>query len=767
MADLAELPQNRKLHLTVGFSALLMLGVIWWAGHHHLFANLSQLSLAVVIGVVVLVLANLLVGSFRFWRILNHQGMGLPWRVALRANLAGLVAGLVVISLFGQVWGRQARLREFGITSVAVAGLAAYERAVVTLVSGTMAVFGLIYLMGRPVLNQILASAPFIQITLVVALAALMGMLIGGSHFDRQLLHYLRSWALYRRVLEIVGITLVNHLLMLSAFVLAIHAFAPGLGISELFAAAAIISFAASIPISANGWGVREITAVFVLRPLGVGSGHAAAASVTAGLCSTLAILAVAPLALRREARRTSVSPSACRPTASLGPVHDLERVSAWVLSMICAILVFFQMHVTFPGASIATDLNLADPFAILALAAVSLTAMTRKRMPLWRVRGFNRGLLAISLMLVFAFLHGVPDIGVTQWALVTRLLGWLVLLSYLAAGYLVVAVWGHHGLRRFAQTMVATGAVVVLVDAVIRLAALSGWPIPIPENFQGYAGNRNAFAFQMVVCLAWILAYANEFRRHLVFARGGTHFNAWKILFALVLLGLYLSSSRAGWIVSCVLLVSAWLYRLAPRRDLYNAAVLAGLLTLILHGTSQWISHISSSPSVGSVYQLTSPISARLASPISTEFSNTQHLLSMEKGLKMWWSAPLLGAGLGAFIAHSAAWFGRPLVVHSTPIWILAEMGLVGFLVFGSVFYILAQAAWRHWTTEGPSYRALAFVLLGFGLFCQVHEVFYQRIFWLALGAILASPSSWAEPRSIAARGEHQNSSLPPPTER
>lgn len=32
-----------------------------------------------------------------------------------------------------------------------------------------------------------------------------------------------------------------------------------------MFAAAAVISFAASIPISVNGWGCAEIAAVFVL----------------------------------------------------------------------------------------------------------------------------------------------------------------------------------------------------------------------------------------------------------------------------------------------------------------------------------------------------------------------------------------------------------------------------------------------------------------------------------------------------------------------
>jgi len=80
--------------------------------------------------------------------------------------------------------------------------------------------------------------------------------------------------------MESVGITLIGQLLVLGAFVVGIEAIHLGIGWITLFFAAAVISFAASFPVTVNGWGIRELTAVYVLGWLGISAADAVAVSV-------------------------------------------------------------------------------------------------------------------------------------------------------------------------------------------------------------------------------------------------------------------------------------------------------------------------------------------------------------------------------------------------------------------------------------------------------------------------------------------------------
>ena len=77
-----------------------------------------------------------------------------------------------------------------------------------------------------------------------------------------------------------------------------------------------------------------------------------------------------------------------------------------------------------------------------------------------------------------------------------------------------------------------------------------------------------------------------------------------------------------------------------------------------------------------------------------------------------MFLSHPLFGAGLGAFIGEQVRATGTPLIIHSTPVWLLAETGLVGFAVFFA-------AAWRIVSAEWPrrAARPARFLILIFGV--------------------------------------------------
>lgn len=287
--------------LSAVFVSILLIALVFWSsGAENVLRGLAGFPPWAVASILALLLANLFLVSFRFWRVLAHFGIALPWEVALRANIAGNVAGLIVIPLFGQIMGRQAVLQSFGVQPVVNASLAAYERALLALLSVVLGTLGGFYLLGQSAVAGFFEQVALAEIVIAACGGWALSHWLGGSRFEKKLSRRVFSRANFDRVMLIAGLTLAGQLLMLGCFVVGILAVSKGIPIVSLFAASAIISLAASMPITVGGWGVREVAAVYVLGNLGIPAADALAMSVIVGLCSTLVILAAAPFYLRK-----------------------------------------------------------------------------------------------------------------------------------------------------------------------------------------------------------------------------------------------------------------------------------------------------------------------------------------------------------------------------------------------------------------------------------------------------------------------------------
>lgn len=707
--------------LLVGLVSLSLIAfVLWQSGTMNVWRRLVGFPVWALAGILALWLANLYLVSFRFWRILAHFGIALPWQVASRACVSGHAAALVVISLFGQVMGRHAVMRHYGVQPVVNASLAVYERTLLASISGILGLLGGSYLLGNAVIADFFRHLSVAKVIIAALGGAGLSLWLGHSRFEAALSSQASSRKNIVRVVLIAGLTIGAQLLVLGIFVLGILAVSPAIPVVSVFAAAAVISFAASMPVSLNGWGVRELAAVYVLGKLGISAGDAVAVSLIIGLCSTLVILGALTFSIRT---RPVPAVDKCQSVIPHSPL-EIEKVAAWILGMAVAVAVFFQVHLTLPGGVV--NVNLADPFAILALAAVALHAVFSRQAPRWKIQHFNLALGAISLLLLFGFLRGWLEIGVTQWALGGRLLGWLVLLGYLSAGYLIVASAGTHGMRRLAETLMSTAVVVVVLQIVLRL--LEHWGMnpgaQLTPNFEGYSGNRNAFAFQLLVVMALLLAYSQVYARYSVGLHDSARLGVFSILLGVVLAGLVWTSSRAGMLVGLLVLLLAAISRLADRRMLAWSLTFAAMIW-----AGVWMGAQS-----GSIQSIS------VQSAISGDASDQERWATMTHALEMWRQSPVFGAGLGVFIAKSTAWLGYPQVVHNTPLWILAELGLVGMAVMGGVFFLLVHQATRPGKFV-PARRVLLLMIFIFSVFSLAHEIFFQRIFWFVLGAVLAQP--------------------------
>lgn len=719
--------------LAVGFSQ---------AGLGNVLTELSRFPAIVLASILLLFFLNISVVAYRLGRILRQFGLPLSPSVVSEANLQGHFAGLFLLSLFGQIAGRQWVLRHHQIPPVFIAALSGLERVVLLLVSGGMFVWGCLHLIGGAALSGVLEKAFAFEIIGTLILAGIATVTFGRSQLEQRLLSGFFSRQTLRNFGELTAITAVAQGLVLTTFMLGGHFIAPQADVDDLLAAAAITSFAASMPISVNGWGVRELAAAFAFGLLGASPSSAIALSVLIGLCSTAVIVVLYALnAIRKKNIRRDQKPLEQDPASFPAPQpmrteHPLDRAGSLVLCLIIAILVFFQVHISLPSGIL--NINLADPFAMIALAALVMRAFAEKSLPPWRIKGINLFLALFSGLLFFAFVNGALRIGITQWALASRVTGWAILLGYFSVGTLAAKSLGTHGTRRVCETLFLTGALVVLSHMVVRTLGMRG-VIPldlIPSNFEGYAGNRNAFSFQMLTAVIMLIA-VSAFSDKLppLQPRLGIPVRSHVLSFILGCLtcGIAFSASRSGIITLSAVIVVALILRFISLRMILISAVY-GAAVSALYLLSQQIGHDSD-------------IVAAFSPKFSADNSDAARWASYGYALDLWLNNPIFGSGLGVFLHRSPEWLSAPLVIHSTPLWLLTEFGLIGFLPITAMFLVFFYQAFRH--RHSPYLRGALLLLLAFATFSMVHEIFYQRIFWIALGVFLALPRTRLHPPS------------------
>ena len=249
-------PSITPRYLTKVIMVFALLGIVLWlSGTQAVVARLLQFPPGHLLLIALLLAGNLWLVSFRFWRVLAHFGIRLPWAAASRACLAGHAAGLVMISLFGQVAGRQAVMRDYGVSPVVNASLAAYERVMLAVLSGTLALLGGIYLLGQHFMGGFFHHLPLAEISMLVLASIVLSLALGASKFEIRLSKQLWTGQNLMRVGLIALLTVISQFIMLSCIALGVLALRPEIPLLSVFAAAAIISFAASLPISINGWG--------------------------------------------------------------------------------------------------------------------------------------------------------------------------------------------------------------------------------------------------------------------------------------------------------------------------------------------------------------------------------------------------------------------------------------------------------------------------------------------------------------------------------
>jgi hypothetical protein len=682
-------------------------------------AALSQFALPTIAIVVACLTAGMLLSALRLKYISADIGYALTMRDAAATLSVGQLAGNLFFQFAGQMIGRTAMLARRGIPAAASVMISGYERVFALFISLALAMSGALYLFGHLSFDLRTGGINLLKLALGMTAAVAAGAAVAWGPKAWALLQQLTP-AIGLRILRSAAISMAIQLTTLAAYVVTAHTLAPDIDYGSIIAASCLIMFASSLPISLGGWGLRELSAVVALQAVGMSSTSALLVGLTIGVLS-VGVVGVTAALLAAGDRPV--------PAPRIAAGVDYGLLLDWIIPIAAATAVFFQIYI--PVGHGKLNVNLADPIVMVGAALFCLRQFGQG-WPSWRVPGFYFILSATSAVIVLSVLHGYFAFGQTEWAFTNRLIGWPLLLCYGATGALIVQRADEAGLDLLLRCFAAAGAAIAALEVgLIVLAEFGGHRHSLfGERIAGFSQNANAFAFILLLALAAALALRNA----------GPVRTA---LMAAIFTGLWYAGSRAGFIATPLIVFAAIYAGMSPRpiavAALSAAVIPAGLLLFPHSGLS--FGGFGMFGNFGDAIAL-------LIQPQTS--SDKEHITTVVDGLHMFQAHPLFGAGLGAYMKAQIQATGVPLVIHSTPVWLLAETGLAGFAVFVfSGWKIFAHAFRNRGTTAGI---LIVLTILGFSVMSEAHELLYQRALWLLLGAALVLPIVQTDERQVAA---------------
>ena len=729
--------------LSVVVTIACIAGVLYSIDLSRIAAALRRLEPLPVLIAGLLMTANLALAYVRFeWTLRALGAPPIERRTLVFAFTMGNLASQFLLNVIGQSFTRAALLRNAGVP-VGVAVTATYlERLAAAVTLGLAAVVAAIILFGAIHIDLQQGGGYFLNVAIGLPIVVI----VAGGWALLQLTTREGLTAATRLGIRLVPTVLLGvavHVTSFAAFLVLIFDFAGNVSPVLLAAAIVIVMFVTSIPISFAGWGLREFSAAYALGAIGVPGEAAVVMAATVGALALIVSLAASGIATVLVSRGAPAS--ARPPEAPASGIQQADIALILPIGILTACLIFFQLRLPV-GYSRGLTVNAADVLAITSFCLAVYFAWTHRfldHIP----RVIRLGVAITAAVLVFGAVVAWFRFGGTNWGIVNRLLGFPILLGFAAAAGLVVLVAGERGRHLIATTFVislltiiTTQVVAILIDTFVTQLP-EGFPTLrvgyLESPFDGFAQDRNAFCFQMLMALAILYAY-----RGILGGRART----WSTFaMAVIAIMIVLTRSRSG--VVC-LVAAACVAVAAERLDARNlvrlglaslaALVVAALVLAMIPGPLEWATERFKS------------------SFVYHDESEDERWGTVWDGIVLWLKYPFLGGGLGAYVAQRLAAGINAQVIHNVPIWFMAEFGLVGLaayvaLIASFVIWGLSQldrASTRH-RAKAVLFAVAVFVLMGF-----IHDIFYQRTFWFILGLFVTDQVVRARPDASSRNG-------------
>lgn len=714
----------------VGTGAIMSaLGAIRWQG----------LALAAL-----LLVGNNALAFFRFRSVLGAFGFRPELRPALFAYSVGQVSNQVLLNVIGQSLTRAAALARAGIPP-GISVMATYlERLQAAVMLFAFSLIGGWYLLLQIRIDFTLGGAYLASVLGALAAVAAVNARVVLRQLDIPAGSFGAVTGFVVRSLPSLLLTLGSHACMLGAYLALLW----GIGLETIdagiVAAIVVVMFTASLPISFSGWGIRELSATQALGVVGVAPSMALAGAVAVGLLGLVLTFAFAGIAAALMVRQ-SLAPAQGRMAERGAGTAE----SAWMPSLVlgtgvlCAMLLFFQVRIPLDHGPITV--NIADAVALTGLGTALILGWLRHG-PLPLPRGVAIAVGLLTVVIIGSWLHGLVLFGSNSWASANRAFGWLIILGYIACGASLALERLNNSRQIIVSVLIATGATIATIQLGLLFLTLISVPVPpgaVMAPLEGYANNSNAFAFQLFVTAVAALA-----GRHLgLFDR-----REWLFRSILIILGLAIcyTRSRAGLgMFAMVLVLAVLLPGTLSRRRLAADALWAMVVCVFALSAPLWLFQLLNHVLVYLGLRINADITLQLIPYMVREGSDSERWMTLADGWQMWLANPVFGQGLGAYIESRLAAGKIAIVIHSVPVWLLAETGLAGLLVVAGVLLYFLRRGWlmRRDPASAPWGTALVILLVCASAAGTVHDLFFQRSFWFFAGLALAAALPPAQP--------------------
>lgn len=427
-------------------------------------------------------------------------------------------------------------------------------------------------------------------------------------------------------------------------------------------------------------------------------------------------------------------------------PIRSFIMMAAAFL----AVLIQIQLSVGQEGGYLGLRVNMADallPF--LGLAVLVLLAAKRTVWPQWILKGTWWWLAALGAVMTFTFLNGHFITGEwSRWALVNKLAGWFILSAYFCLGGWIVTNGGNAARALFADLFVTGFCVVAAASLAVLYFYDAGIFTPetlIPYPLRGLMGNRNAFTFLSATVM--IVAAMKEFRG------GGLHHHCILPLLSFLLPPVIVESGSRTGAMMAVLTLAAISF-LHPKQVLHRMMpwIMAGIAALFLIHAATGApllreNQIERTSLISDIAQKTA--ADERMEPRIEKWGDAVRIRTARDALALWREHPVTGAGLGTFLSQAREKYaGTKLIVDvidCTPLWLLAETGIIGALLFGGFFVAAMAALWKR--RDDPYAFVMFLILTFFAVTALAHEIMYTRFIWLMAGMALAVPREINQP--------------------
>lgn len=709
--------------LKIALSFVFICLVFYFVPIDEIGSRLGQISPITYVSAYFLIMGAVLISSVRLQNLTKRLRLRIAFKDIHRINIYSQIFGMFAFHTIGQMAHRTVYSGKYTSRPQYFAFLTLIEKFVAL---STLMALGFIgaYIITENISGNIFGSGSIAILIVILAASLILTYFLLLTEAQRNYISALIRQFFKLQIGRTALLSLIMHLFMLGAYIILAQDLLKETPISVLFGAFSIVMLGASIPISFAGWGLRELSSGFIFIYIGLDSEIGVVVALLIGLLSLAALISHGILIFLVSGKGEHSVPDE-KDNKGDKKFH-FEKAMAFLGLLFLPLLIGVQVKIpTYQGL---LTVNLADPLVIvIALSFAALWVKNYRHNAMWRIKGFSIALICFVALMLYGWLVGFINLGVTDWATYNRLFGLTLIFAYLLGGAFIVVVFKSQALKVIVHIIVAT-TLVILISFLLTSPMLSsdqmnelGW---VTRQLNGLMGNRNALAFLLCLVFAISLAMPN--------ITAGPNKN---ITLGLTLGLIILTLSRTGIACAAALLLVSWVFKYTRWRNTLTTICIAGLMVLSAYLFLEFYPDLLKAMSGDLVSNKIGKVTTKQFLAVHAE-----RIASYSFGWQMWLENPIFGAGLGAFITEHTKGFIPPLTIHNTALWIAAEMGIIGLLLLAP----LPISIVRHIKTkisEKLSWEdfALALVLGTFIVFSLVHEMLYQRGLWFVAGLLCA----------------------------